>query len=56
MTKQLSLSLTQTVEGKKRGKEERGGFGGRVHVYAYGQFILTYGKNHQNIVKQLSTN
>ena len=26
------------------------------HMYAYGRFILMYGKTHHNIVKQLSSN
>ena len=28
-----------------------GGEGGRKQMYAYGQFIMMYGKNHHNIVK-----
>ena len=27
------------------------GLGGRGHMYAYGHFMLMYGKNHHNIVK-----
>ena len=28
-----------------------GDSGGRGHVYAYGPFMLMYGKNHPNIIK-----
>ena len=28
-----------------------GGAGGRRHVYAYDQFMLMYGRGHQNTVK-----
>ena len=27
------------------------GFGGRGHMYAYGRFVLMYGKNHHNVVE-----
>ena len=30
-----------------------GGSGEREHRYAYGQFMLTYGKNHHNIIRWL---
>ena len=30
---------------------ERSGGEGGGHMYAYGRFILMYGKNHHNIVK-----
>ena len=36
-----------------------GGMGGsrrREHMYTYGQFMLMYGRNQHNIVKQLSSN
>lgn len=33
------------------GSEVRGDSGGRGHMYAYGQFTLTYGKNDHNIIK-----
>ena len=33
------------------GREEEGVPAGRRHMYAYGQFMLMYGKNHHNIVK-----
>ena len=32
---------------------ERSGGEGGGHMYTYGRFILMYGKNHHNIVKQL---
>ena len=37
-------------------REVGGGIRGRGHMYTYGQFMLLYGKNHHNIVKQLSYN
>ena len=39
-------SARDNLEG--RGQE---GSGRRGHMYAYGQFILTYSKNHHNGVK-----
>ena len=38
---------------KAQGRWE-GGSKGRVHVYTYGWFLLMYGRNQHNIVKQLS--
>ena len=34
-------------------REVGGGSGEREHRYAYGQFMLTYGKNHHNIIRWL---
>ena len=31
---------------------ERGGSGGRGHMYAYGLFMLMYSKNHRSIVRK----
>ena len=36
-------------------REVGGGSPGRGHMYAYGQFMLMYGKNYHNIEKQLSS-
>ena len=33
-----------------------GGLGGRGHMYAYGWFMLMYGRNQHNTVRQLSSN
>ena len=42
--------LWDNIEGWGGGRWEEGsGSGG--HMYTYGQFMLMYGKNHQNIVK-----
>ena len=30
--------------------------GGAIHVHTYGWFMLMYGKNQNNILKQLSSN
>ena len=30
--------------------------GGRGHMYTYGWFMLIYGRNQHNIIKQLSSN
>ena len=38
-----------------RGRWE-GGSRGKGHMYTYGRFVLTYGRNRHNIVKQLSSN
>ena len=32
---------------------ERGGFGGRGHMYTYGLFMLMNSKNHCNIEKKI---
>lgn len=49
----LSLVLGDNLEG-------RNGVGGRfrreAHVYTYGRFMLTYGRNQHNVIKQLSSN
>ena len=34
----------------------QGGSRGREHMYIYGRFMLLYGRNQHNIVKQLSSN
>ena len=39
--------LCENLEGS--GRRELGG--GRGHVYASGRFMLTYGKDHYNIIK-----
>ena len=36
-------------------REVGGGSPGRGHMYAYGQFMVMYGKNYHNIEKQLSS-
>ena len=36
--------------------EWKGGSRGKGHVYIYGRFMLMYGRNQYNIVKQLSCN
>ena len=38
-----------------RGRRWEWDSGRRGHMFAYGRFILMYGKNHHNIVKQLSS-
>ena len=38
------------------GLPAEGGSRGRRHVYTYSWFMLMYGRNHHNIVKQLSFN
>ena len=38
------------------GREEVGEFRMGGHMHPCGQFMLMYGKNHHNIVKQLSSN
>ena len=45
-----NLVLCDNVEGWDR----VGGSRGRGHMYTYGWFMLMYGKNQHNIVKQLS--
>ena len=46
-TLSLKLVLCDNLEGG--GRREVGG--GRRHMYAYGRFVLMYGKNHYNIIK-----
>ena len=38
------------------GREMEGGFSMGGHMYTHGWFMLTYGKNHYNIVKWLASN
>ena len=38
------------------GREEEGELRMGEHMYPCGQFMLMYGKNHHNIIKQLSSN
>ena len=45
------LVLCDNLEGWGEEGGGKGGSGGRGHMYDYGQFMLIYGKNHQNIVK-----
>ena len=42
--------LCDNLEGWGGERCERGFQDGGEHKYAYGQFILMYGKNHHNIV------
>ena len=65
-TKQKTSINTWVKElGKKKKKEPRGvgwggmwegGLRGREHMYTYGWFMLMYGRNQHNIIKQLSSN
>ena len=48
------LVLCDDLEGWG-GQRGWGGSPGRGHMYAYGQFMLMYGKNYHNIEKQLSS-
>ena len=34
----------------------KGGSKGRGHMYMYGSFMLMYGRNQYNMIKQLSSN
>ena len=38
------------------GEEEEAQEGGDIYVYNYGSFVLLYGRNQHNIVKQFSSN
>ena len=49
-----SQSSVTTCRDQLGWKEWASGCGG--HMYTYGRFMLMYGKNHHNIVKQLSSN
>ena len=46
------LGLWDSLEGW----EVEAGSRGRGHVYTYGRFMLMYGRNQHDIVKQLSFN
>jgi len=52
--KELMTRMFREVCGWGGGWE--GGSGGRGHMNTYGGFMLLYGKNQHNIVKQLSSN
>ena len=38
------------------GKEGEAQEGGDIYVYNYGSFVVVYGRNQYNIVKQFSSN
>ena len=47
-------SGTTQRDGVGKGEGEGSGWGG--HMYTGGWFMLMYGKNHHNIIKQLFSN
>ena len=51
-----NLLLCDNLEGLGWGGRREGGSGGGGHLCSYGRFVLTYGRNQHNIVKQLTSN
>ena len=53
-------SMTQGTQAETvtylEGWDGEGGLIGRGHVYTYGRFMLMFGRNQHNSVKQLSFN
>ena len=45
-----------TTQKDRMEREEGGGSGLGGHMYTSGRFLLMYGKNHHNMVKQLFSN
>ena len=51
--KELKPDALWQPRGVRWGGRWEGGLGGRGHIYAYGWFMLMYGKNQCNTIKQL---
>ena len=49
------LVLHDNLEGRAREGGWRRGSGGRGHMYAYGQFMLLYGKNHHVLTHSIQS-
>ena len=54
--RELNPMLSNNLKGWDGVGGGKGGLRGRRHTYTYGWFMLTYGRNQHNIVKQLSFN
>ena len=56
MTQGTQTGALQQPRGVEWGGRWKGGSRGRRHMYTYGSFMLMFGGNQQNSVKQLSFN
>ena len=54
-TENPQLVLHDNLEGQGREGGWRRGSGGRGHMYAYGQFMLLYGKNHHVLAHSIQS-
>ena len=56
MTQGTQTGALQQPRGVEWGGRWEGGSRARRHMYTYGSFMLMFGRNQQNSVKQLSFN
>ena len=56
MTQGVQLGALWQPRGEGWGERREGGLRGTGHMYTCGWFMLMYGRNQHNIVKQLSSN